>query len=113
MHLVAAKRHDLRCSKLVDHETPDPPAAWLPPPDCHVATSAMDRRAGLGYLNLLVPPDIDRVIAGDEEIGALQGERRNAVLRHLVDDERVDGHPIQVGSAREEKLDLAGESTQR
>src|SRR6267143_6346955 len=112
MQLGDAKRHDLRCSWLVDHEAPDPPAAGLPPPDGHVTPGAVDRRAGLGYLNLLVRPDIDRVIAGDDEIGALQGERRNAVLRHLVDDERVDGRAIQVGSAREEKPDVAGELTQ-
>src|SRR6267143_1466177 len=99
--------------KLVDHEAPDPPAAGLPAPDGHVAAGAVDRRAGLRDLSLLVRPDVHRMIPGDKEIGALQDERGNAVLRHLVDDQRMDGRAIEVRSTREQKLDVTGEPPER
>src|SRR6266545_1542177 len=99
--------------ELVDHEPPDPPPACFAPPDGHVATGAVDGRAGLGRLNLVVGPDVNRVVAGDDEVRARERERRNAVLRHLVDDERVDGRAIQVGRAREQKAYVARELTER
>src|SRR6267142_2886431 len=112
----SARRAVVICSalgKLVDHEAPNPPAAGLPAPDGHVAAGAVDRRAGLRGLDLLVRPDVHRVIAGDEELGALQRERGDAVLRHLVDEERVDGRAVQIGRAREEEPHVAGELAQR
>src|SRR5207245_3642466 len=85
----------------IDHEAPDPPAAGFAPPDGHVATGAVDRGAGLGHLNLVVRPHVKRMIAGDEEVGARERERRDAVRRHLLDNQPVDGRAIHVRRARE------------
>src|SRR6266566_4500131 len=38
----------------------------------------------------------DFFIAGDHEVGARERERRNRVLRHLIDHQRVDGGAVQV-----------------
>src|SRR6267378_7511125 len=108
-----ASRSAPRLGKLVDHEAPDVPAARLTPPHGHVATGAVDRRTGLGNLNLLVRPDVDGVIARDEEVGAREVERRNAVRRHLADEERVHGVAPQVRLAREQEAHVARNQTER
>ena len=67
----------------------------------------MDRGAGFGHLNLVVRPHVKRMIDGDEEVGARERERRDAVRRHLVDNQPVDGRAIHVRSAREQKADVS------
>src|SRR6266550_2565009 len=99
--------------QLIDHKSPDAPPALFPAPDGRVAAGAVDRRAGLGSLNLIVRADVHGVRAGDDEIGALQGERRNAVRRHLRDDQRVHGRAIQVRTSGKQEPDVAREPAQR
>src|SRR6266566_725073 len=55
----------------------------------------------------------DFFIAGDHEVGARERERRNRVLRHLIDHQRVDGGAVQVRRAGEEKPNVAREPAQR
>src|SRR5882672_9549060 len=102
-----------RLGKLVDHEAPDAPTARFAPPHGHVATGAVDRRTGLGSLNLLVRPDVDGVIARDKEVGAREVERRNAIRCHLADEERVHRVGPQVRLAREQKAHVARNQTKR
>src|SRR2546427_1245861 len=99
--------------QLIDHEAPDPPTAGFAAPHGHVTTGAVDRRAGFGHLNLVVRPHVNRMTGGDEEVGARERERRDAVDRHLLDDQRVDGRAIHVRRAREQKADIVRELVQR
>src|SRR5947208_12144319 len=89
--------------QLIDHEAPDAPAAGFAAPHGHVATGAVDRGPSFGRLNLIIRPHVNRMIAGDEEVGARERERRDAVRRHLLDHQRVDGRAIHVWRAREQK----------
>src|SRR6266487_1453293 len=106
-----AKLGSLR--QLVDHESPDTPSARFAAPDGHVAARAVNRRASLGSLNLVVRTDVHGVRAADEEIGAFERKRRDAVLRHFRDHQLVNGRAIQVWSAGKQEPDVAREPAQR
>src|SRR6266851_5955671 len=100
-----------RCSgcELIQHVPPHSPSPRLPPPHDDVTTGGVDRRATLRNHRLHVRADVDRVIAVQEQLLAMNGQRGDVVLGHLLDEYFSRARlPMHVGFAGEHQLHVIG-----